>query len=312
MKSSSSQTNFFSRSLSKDVLKSPPITNNTKSFFIKKRNIIQNKGQFEHQLSRNSTKKLKIFYPREIEHQLSSNSSKKLKSFFPREIDSNHKSLSTIKIKSSLKKENHFNLPIIKRIKPVIVKSFNIETHNLHKEITKSLSEKKAQRSEINDLINLDKYSEGSKEEEGYENVENNNILEESLIRQNKNNALELLNQFGLNQVYKDVVKFTNLPKESIIDEVYSTLQQKNTERNFNLKKTNSTIFNKDENCNLQEMKRFYFEEKIDPQIIMKNHRSWREVNINFSFPYFLKDQNLLFKIMEQNSENLRKYNKLK
>jgi len=123
---------------------------------------------------------------------------------------------------------------------------------------------------------------------------------------------LDLLNQFGFNQVYKDVVKFTNLPKESIVDDVYSTLQVKNADRNIIVKKIKSSINNQDENSNKHEIKRFYFEEKIDPQTIIKNHHSWREVNINFSFPYFLKDQNLLFKIMEQNSEKLKKYNKLK
>jgi hypothetical protein len=291
MKHSCSQTNFFSRSMSQDILKSPPITNNTRSFFIKNRDINQNNNQFKHVFSSNCTKKFK--------------------SIFPREYDPVPKSLSSLKIRSFLKKDDLLNLPFIKRNKPVKVKSFNMETHNLHKEIVKSLSEKKRNRNELNDQINLNQSYESSIEE-GNEIVENKNILEESSIRQSNIKALDLLNQFGFNQVYKDVLKFNNLPKESIIDEVYSTLHQKNTDRNIIVKKFKSSINNQDENNYKHEIKRFYFEEKIDPHIIIKNHHSWREVNINFSFPYFLKDQNLLFKIMEQNSEKLKKYNKLK
>jgi len=277
--------------MSQDVLKSPPITNTTRSFFNINRDVNKNTNQ--------------------IKHVFSTNCTKKFKSIFPKEYDLAPKSLSSLKIRTFVKKDDLLNLPFIKRNKPVKVKSFHMETHNLHKEIFKSLSEKKRNRNELKDQINLYQSSESSKEE-GNENVENKNILEESSIRQTNVKALDLLNQFGFNQVYKDVVKFTNLPKESIVDDVYSTLQVKNADRNIIVKKIKSSINNQDENSNKHEIKRFYFEEKIDPQTIIKNHHSWREVNINFSFPYFLKDQNLLFKIMEQNSEKLKKYNKLK
>lgn len=225
----------------------------------------------------------------------------------------NYNQLSKTKTKVSL-----HNLPTISKYKPLKVRNFSLVNLNIQNEIIKTVCQRNLSGKEIM-INNEDESSSDSKRSMNPE--ENNSVL---LSKKNSSKkglnlkSLEILNQNGLNTLYKDLINYSNYSKESLIDSIYIKLCSKNiqnnqllnslhkdlkTKKEDNPKRQNLFFKNSSPNINrIQQVK----DERIELHHFMKNQDSWREINSNISFPYFIQDPDLLVKIMDQNAENLK------
>ena len=282
MKASKTQKNFFQRSLSQDVLKNIS-TNNT----IKQKYIVPS-----------SERDFKI---------------NKITNFNLSNANNNYdvnyfNSISKKKI--AIKEVGLLNI----RIKPLKVKNFSLVNNKIQNEIVSSINRRQSDK----EMVKMDDEESSYLKRSNYFEEDEKSSFNSSSLSINKKSS-EILNKKGFKKIYKEVNIYSKNPKNKIIDSIFK-LNTKNLDVLESLKesikhnrvenKTRKNMFYENSLANMYIVKQAK-DEKIELYKFMKNQDTWREINANLSFPFLINDPDLLVKIMDQNTENLKNTYKL-
>ena len=282
MKASKTQKNFFQRSLSQDVLKNIS-TNNT----IKQKYIVPS-----------SERDFKI---------------NKITNFNLSNANNNYdvnyfNSISKKKI--AIKEVGLLNI----RIKPLKVKNFSLVNNKIQNEIVSSINRRQSDK----EMVKMDDEESSYLKRSNYFEEDEKSSFNSSSLSINRKSS-EILNKKGFKKIYKEVNIYSKNPKNKIIDSIFK-LNTKNLDVLESLKesikhnrvenKTRKNMFYENSLANMYIVKQAK-DEKIELYKFMKNQDTWREINANLSFPFLINDPDLLVKIMDQNTENLKNTYKL-
>ena len=282
MKASKTQKNFFQRSLSQDVLKNIS-TNNT----IKQKYIVPS-----------SERDFKI---NKITNFNLSNANKN--------YDVNYFN-SISKKKIPIKEVGLLNI----RIKPLKVINFSLVNNKIQNEIVSSINRRQSDK----EMVKMDDEESSYLKRSNYFEEDEKSSFNSSSLSINRKSS-EILNKKGYKKIYKEVNIYRKNPKNKIIDSIFK-LNTKNLDVLESLKesikhnrvenKTRKNMFYENSLANMYIVKQAK-DEKIELYKFMKNQDTWREINANLSFPFLINDPDLLVKIMDQNTENLKNTYKL-